>query len=53
MPLILAAWDEAPHLLKILRVAEHIEWAAEHGALESVAAFLRSLREEEWFHFGD
>ena len=34
-------------------MAEHIEWAAEHGALESVATFLRGLREDEWFHSGD
>ena len=53
LPLILAAWDETPYLLKMIRVAEHIEWAAEHGALETVAAFLRGLPEGEWFHKGD
>ena len=53
LPLILAAWDHAPGMLKMLRLAEHIEWAAEHGALESVAVFLRDLREEDWFHLGD
>ncbi len=52
-PLILAAWHDTPYLMKMLRVAEHIEWAAEHGALEKVAAFLRGLREDEWFHSGD
>lgn len=53
LPLILAAWHDTPGMLKMLRLAEHIEWAAEHGALESVAIFLRGLREDEWFHLGD
>ena len=53
LPLILAALHDTPYLMKMLRLAEHIEWAAEHGALESVAAFLRGLREDEWFHRGD
>jgi len=53
LPLILAAWHDTPGMLKVLRLAEHIEWAAGHGALESVATFLRGLREDEWFHFGD
>ena len=53
LPLILAAWDHTPTMLKTLRLVEHIEWAAEHGALESVATFLRGLREDEWFHRGD
>jgi hypothetical protein len=34
-------------------LAEHIEWAAQNGALEAVARFLRELREEDWFHIGD
>ncbi len=38
---------------KMLRLAEHIEWAAQHGALESVARFLRDLREEDWHHVGE
>lgn len=49
-PLILAAWDEAPALLKMLRLAEHIEWAEAHDALARVATFLRALREEDWHH---
>ena len=53
LPLILAAWHDTPAMLKMLRLAEHIEWAAAHGALESVAAFLRDLREDEWFHLAD
>jgi len=42
-----------PYILKMISLAGHIEWAAKQGALESVAIFLRSLREEDWFHSGD
>lgn len=52
-PLILAAWHDTPGMLKMIRLAEHIDWAVEHGALEPVAAFLHGLREDEWFHLGD
>lgn len=50
VPLILAAWDETPALPKMVRLADHIEWAEAHAALEKVAAFLRNLSEEEWHH---
>jgi hypothetical protein len=53
LPLILAAWHDTPAMPKMLRLAEHIEWAAEHGALESVGKFLRELREEDWLHIGE
>ncbi|MDD2919326.1 hypothetical protein [Rhodoferax sp.] len=53
LPLILGAWYDTPALLKMLRLAEHIKWAAEHGELEAVAVFLRGLTEDEWFHLGD
>jgi hypothetical protein len=53
LPLILAAWHDTPALLKTLRLTEHIEWAAQHGALEMVARFLRELREEDWHHVGE
>jgi len=46
---ILGAWHHYPGLLKMLRLAEHIEWAAEHGVLESVSSFLRGLPEKDWF----
>jgi hypothetical protein len=51
--LILAVWHDTPAMLKILRLAEHIEWAAKHDALNSVGKFLREMREEDWFHIGD
>lgn len=50
LPLNLEAWDTTPAALKTLRLAEHIEWAAEHGTLGAVAAFLRALPENEWLH---
>jgi hypothetical protein len=53
LPLILAAWHDTSGMQKMLRLAEHIEWAAEHGALGSVAVYLRGLSEEDWFHLGD
>jgi hypothetical protein len=50
LPLILEAWDTTPGPLKTLRLAEHIEWAAANGALDTVAAYLRGLREDQWLH---
>ena len=50
LPLILQDWDTTPPALKTLRLAEHIEWAAEHGALDAVAAYLRGLAEDQWLH---
>jgi hypothetical protein len=49
----IAAWHDTPAMLKMLRLAEHIQWAAQHGRLELVGKILRELREEEWFHIGD
>ena len=53
LPLILAAWHDTSAVSKMLRLAEHIEWASQHGTLESVASFLRNLDEEDWYHVGD
>lgn len=53
LPLILAAWHETSTQLKMLRLAEHIEWADKHNAMVPVAAFLRNLREEDWLHLGE
>ena len=49
LPLILAAWWDLRGA-KMMRLEEHIRWAEQHGALEDVAAFLRGLREEDWYH---
>jgi hypothetical protein len=53
LPLILAAWDEAPAISKILRLKEHIEWAFQQGCLDAVHKFLCNLKEEDWYHGGD
>jgi hypothetical protein len=52
-PLILSAWHDTPPMLKRLRLAEHIEWAAKHESLEVIGKFLRDLREGDWHHIGD
>lgn len=52
-PLILAAWHEAGAIQKMFRLADHIKWARSHNALPAIAAFLRSLREEDWHHLGE
>jgi hypothetical protein len=53
VPLILAAWHCTMPIEKHLRFKEHIQWAADHNQLEEVGAFLRSLHEDRWVHFGD
>ena len=53
LPLILDAWDGTPPLLKAMRLAEHLEWAAAHGVLDAVGQYLRGLPEADWFHYGD
>lgn len=52
-PLILAAWYEAEPLFKMARFKEHIEWAANQGQLEQIEVFIKSLKEEDWFHLGE
>jgi hypothetical protein len=53
LPLILAAWGETPAMFKMLRLAEHIEWAAKHNTLPQIAVFVRGLREDDWYHLYD
>ena len=53
LPLVLAAWWDTPTTSKMLRLREHVEWAAAHGVLERVYAFLLSLPEQDWHHLGD
>lgn len=53
LPLILAAWYETPALAKMLRLAEHIKWAANHGVLDEVESFLRGLQEDDWYHLSE
>jgi len=53
VPLILAAWDETMPIEKHLRFKEHIQWAADHGQMQQIGAYLRSLPEHAWYHFGE
>jgi hypothetical protein len=53
LPLILAAWWEASDEAKQERLELHLRWATEHAVLDQVAAFLRSLPENEWHHRGE
>lgn len=52
VPLILGAWNE-PALLKQLRFFEHLEWAKEQGQLEEISDYVKSLKEENWYHLGE
>jgi hypothetical protein len=48
LPLILAAWWEASDGDKRSRFHSHLRWACDHGAVESVANLLISMRLEDW-----
>ncbi len=50
LPLILAAWDNTSGIEKILRLRQHIEYAAEKGILNIVDQYLRNLKQNDW-HF--
>jgi hypothetical protein len=52
-PLILAAWWDTPSFAKAERLAEHINYARDHGVLGDVDRFLRGLTEGEWAHLGE
>jgi len=47
-PLILAAWHVSSAHEKRNRLREHIEYAATHGVLTQIDAFLRALDAREW-----
>ena len=53
LPLILAAWHHTSNLDKMMRLADHIAWAQDHGVIDKVSAFLRDLPENEWHHLKD
>lgn len=53
LPLILAAWHETVPVEKQLRFKEHIQWAFDNNQIEEVGKYLRSLKEEEWYHLGE
>jgi hypothetical protein len=53
VPLILGGWWHSTPAHKQERLREHVEWAAEHGALDSVFRFLSSLREDDGLHLSE
>lgn len=53
LSLILAAWDVTMPIEKQLRFREHIQWASDNGQIEEIGKYLRSLNEDDWFHFGE
>jgi hypothetical protein len=38
---------------KQLRFKEHIQWAQDNGQIEMIGRYLRSLTEQDWYHFGE
>ena len=50
LPLILAAWDHTTDLEKQDRLALHLHWAAQQGALNEVSLFLKSLPLGQWHY---
>ena len=48
--LILAAWHEAPSILKMLRLKEQIRWAFENGNIDKISDYLRRLNDDQWLH---
>lgn len=49
LPLILAAWWDTPALAKKLRFIEHLDWAEQHGAGDTVLDLLESLSPTDWY----
>lgn len=53
LPLILAAWHHTMPIEKVLRFKEHVQWACDQGQADEIGAYLRGLKEEEWYHYGE
>jgi hypothetical protein len=53
LPLILSAWHNTMPIEKVLRFKEHLQWACDRGQADKIGAYLRGLREEEWYHYGE
>lgn len=41
-----------PKLTKRIRIRDQVEWAAQHGALHLLAAFIAEIPEDQWVHLG-
>ena len=53
LPLILAVWYDASAMAKQIRLTEHIQWADKENQLNEIFEYLKSLKEENWFHIND
>jgi len=53
LPLILEAWHYTMPIEKHLRFKEHVQWACDNGQLDQISRYLRSLSEQERYHFGE
>lgn len=53
LPLILGAWWHSMPIEKVLRFQEHLRWADQEGQIDEIGTFLRSLKDDEWVHFGE
>jgi hypothetical protein len=53
IPLILGAWGNTSDFEKQERLKIHIQWAEDHDQLAEVGKYLRSLKEEDWAHYGE
>lgn len=53
LPLILNGWEMSSPLEKSLRFKDHIQSAADHNQLDEIGHYLRSLKEEDWAHYGE
>ena len=47
----LGAWSDTPALSKILRLREHIQWAADHGCLDQIFSFLQDIPDDQWHQY--
>jgi hypothetical protein len=49
-PYVGDSWHDANDVHKVMRLVEHIQWAAEHGAFREVSNFLRTLPKKDWYY---
>lgn len=49
-PLSGPAWDATSELAKKMCLREQAAWAAANGCLDDLHAFMKALREEDWYH---
>jgi hypothetical protein len=48
LPLIFDKWDNTSNLEKMLRLKQHIQYAAKKDLLDIVEKFIKSLPRDDW-----